>query len=625
MAATTISDPYDLKPADVYRQARMVASKTSRASDSNWYKEPGEIAFQWHLWFDGGREVCSATFSRTEGRWRQGPSLPLASLTTAEGMPEVLGNLLSAEYFGTRPKALGVILHVADDFSLAEVAAVTDSVGDSADEFGMLRYNLVDSPKETLADREVSVDTTSWRLLPFWGATAGQQRSAAIALPRQRESFLNRLVESGEQLRLPVRVSVTSAPAEAFAAMAVAMPELAGGCLIVLPYLKFTAVFALTPSGELRAARSLSHRGNNTVPASFGDLIWNIAVGAELVAAGESGPVPPRIVIASSNPASLEEAMRELEIYSLSRQKLDCLKVELGSLAATEPLPGHRPEFLLYDPKMAQAVAGRQSPLSRTETFKNLWDGWASQNFFHTAKLDALYPSLADLRLLKLSTWFVYFLGFLLIGLGGYTTFSLFAAMNHPSWHLTPEQVKLTEANHAKLITEERQINVTERLLLPRSKGWTNVELLLQLFPEESGVRLESFNYSLNSAMPSGPQQGGAAATKDAVGLEREWTFKGLAKAKGLDLLNNLNSQRGLAAFFASIAEVTQDTSFAPSAERQFRITLTQNRNPRYTAAASTADVARDPSLSFSYTFETTIVQTLSEKDPLAVPVAKPF
>lgn len=106
MAVTTISDPYDLKPADVYRQARMVASKTSRASDSNWYKEPGEIAFQWHLWFDGGREVCSATFSRSEGRWRQGPSLPLASLTTAEGMPEMLGNLLSAEYFGTRPKAL---------------------------------------------------------------------------------------------------------------------------------------------------------------------------------------------------------------------------------------------------------------------------------------------------------------------------------------------------------------------------------------------------------------------------------------------------------------------------------------------------------------------------------------
>ncbi|HSJ03283.1 MAG: hypothetical protein ACAI34_02240 [Verrucomicrobium sp.] len=623
MAALTISDPYDLKPADAYRQASTVASKTSRASDANWYKNSSEIAFQWHLWFDGGREVCSATFSRPEGRWRQGPPLPLANLTTAEGMSEVLGDLLSAKYFGVRPKALGVILHSADEFALTEVAPSGDSVADANEEYGLIRYNLVDSPKETLADREISVETTSWRLLPFWGAPAGQQKAVAMALPRHREAFLNRLVESGEQWRVPVRVSVTCAPAEALAAMTVLLPELTGGCIVILPYLKYTAVFALTPKGELRSARSLGHRGNNTVPVSFGDILWNIAVGAELVIAGEKGPMPPRVVIVSANPAALEDVAKELESYSQSRQPLNCEKVDLKALAATEAIPGHRPEFLLYDPKMVQAVAGGHTNLSKSETFKSLWDGWASQNFFNTAKLDALYPSLADLRLLKFSTWLVYFLAFLLIGVGGYTTFALFAAMNHPSWHLTPEQVKLTEANHQKLITEERQIDVTQRLLQPRSQGWANVELLLQLFPEESGVRLESYSYILNPAAPAGPRQ--PAAPKDAVGLEKEWTFKGLAKSKGLDLLNNLNSQRGLNAFFNSVAEATQDTSFAPSGERQYRITLTQNRNPRFTASASAADVAREPSLSFPYTFEASIYQTLSEKDPLALPVAKPF
>lgn len=622
MASFTIADPYDLKPADVYRQARVVASKTSRASDGNWYKEPGEIAFQWHLWFDGGRDVCSATLSRSDGKWRQGPALPLASLTTAEGITEVLGELLSPKYFGVRPKALGVVLHVADEFSLTEVAPLSEASSDFNEELGLLRYNLVDSPKESLADRDVSVDTTSWRLLPLWGAPTGQQRVMAMALPRQRESFLNRMVESGEQWRLPVRVSVTCAPLEALTTIISYLPDLTGGCIIVLPYLKFTAVFTLTPTGELRSARSLSHRGNNTVPASFGDILWNIAVGAELVTAGEAGPVPPRVILASSNPGQLEEAMRELEIYSISRQKLDCRSVALSTLPATEALPGHRPEFLLYDPKAIQQ-SGSVSPLSKAETFKSLWSGWAGQNFYHTAKVDGQYPSLADLRLLKVSTWFVYFLGFSLLAIGAYTTYSLFAAMNHPSWSLTPEEVKATEAKNMELIAEERRINVTERLLLPRSKGWANVELMLQLFPEESGVRLESFLYTLDSTAPVGG--GPAAPPKDNVGLEREWTFKGLAKAKGLAVLNNLNSQRGLSTFFTTVAEATQDSSFAPSPDRQLRISLTQNRNPRFSAAASAADAARDPAISYPYTFEATVYQSLSDKDPLAVPVQKPF
>ncbi|MEZ0273404.1 MAG: hypothetical protein ACAH88_00750, partial [Roseimicrobium sp.] len=180
---SVISDPYDLKPADVYRQARTVASKTSRGSDGNWYREPGDIACQWHIWFDGGREVCSATFSRSDNCWRQGPPLPLAGLTTGEDVQSLLGDLLSPTYFGHKPKALGVVLHVADEFSLAEVASSPDAGSDAAEDFSVLRYNLIDSPRDFLADRDVSVDTVSWRLLPFWGAPASQPRCAAISLP----------------------------------------------------------------------------------------------------------------------------------------------------------------------------------------------------------------------------------------------------------------------------------------------------------------------------------------------------------------------------------------------------------------------------------------------------------
>jgi hypothetical protein len=126
---------------------------------------PEELPWQWHLWFDGGREVCSATFSKNHQRWQPGPTLPLANLTTGEGVSEILGELMSTTYFNDKPTALGVILHVADEFGLAEIAQAGEVVGEIGDDFQILRYNLVDDPREVLADRDVSVESNVW-LLP---------------------------------------------------------------------------------------------------------------------------------------------------------------------------------------------------------------------------------------------------------------------------------------------------------------------------------------------------------------------------------------------------------------------------------------------------------------------------
>ncbi|QIF04763.1 hypothetical protein [Roseimicrobium sp. ORNL1] len=627
---SVITDPYDLKPADVYRQARTVAAKTSRGTDGNWYRDPGDIACQWHIWFDGGREVCSATFSRSDNCWRQGPPLPLASLTTGDDIQSFLGDLMSPTYFGHKPRALGVILHVADEFSLAEVASGPEIAGETADDLNVLRYNLVDSPKDFLADRDVSVDTISWRLLPFWGAPGGQTRYTAVSLPRSRETFLGKLVEGGEEWRIPVRVAVTSAPMEALASLALLKPELRGGGLIAFPYLKYTAVFALNASGELRSARSLAHRGGNPLPSSFGDILWNMGVAAELITNDGAGQLLPNVVIISPNSAVLNEAVRDLEAYSLKRQRIVTHALDLSSHPTTGSLPGNRPEFLPYDAGAASQVGS--GSLSKSETFRSLWDGWATQNFFNTAKIDTQYPTLADLRLLRFSSWFVGLLGISLVAMAGYGIYGLFTAMRHPSWELTEAQVSATKAKHEKLFVEEKQIDVTDLLMKPRSQGWTTLELIMQLFPEDAGVRLEDFGYEVKpvtATVPAGPRPKAAPGTKPAgpqtFGITREWTFKGLAKPKALDLLNNLNSQRGLTALFDQVFKATNDSSLAPDPSRQVRLVLTQNTNPRFDVKASAGEAAKDPSLTFPYAFEAVISQTLTEKDPLALPTGKPF
>ncbi|MDB6074031.1 MAG: hypothetical protein JWO89_1671 [Verrucomicrobiaceae bacterium] len=619
----SITDPCELKPADVYRQARLVATKTSRASDRNWYRDAFDLHCQWHLWFDGGREVISATFSRHDNLWRPGPVIPLANLTTGENAGDLIGQLLSPTYFGTRPKALGVILHVADEFALAGLAQSPDSTAEVADDLGILRYNLIDDPREVLADKEVSVETASWRLLPLWGAPSGQPRATALALSRSREAFLTKLLAHGEELRLPIRVAVTAAPVEMLAALPLVEPSLAGGQLIVIPYLKYTAVFILTPAGELRSVRSLSHRGNALVPSGLGDIILSMAVSAELTGAG-SAAQPPRVLLVSGDSAALQAACKDLEVYSLSRQTIEWRSIDLANHPALEGIPGHRPEFLVYDPGIVAKVEGGGCALARTETFTALWNGWMTQSsFFDTAKLDALYPTLQDLRLLRFSSAFTLMLTIALIACSAFGAFGFFAASNHPSWNLTPAQLKRTEATQTVLQTERRQIDLTRRLLLPRSRAWTTIEFMLQLFPEETAVRLETFNYGMEASRP-GPSSPNGQQT-EATGLVRTWSFRGLAKPQALELLGNMNSQRWLSAFFERTGKAIGDSSYAPEAGRQLTVTLTQGRNPRFIADARSEDASQDPSTSFQFTFEATISQTITDKDTLALPAEKPF
>lgn len=611
----TITDPCELKAADIYRQARTVASKTSRGTDSHWYRVPEELPCQWHLWFDGGREVCSATFSKQQHRWLPGPTLPLANLTTGEGVSELLGELMSTAYFQEKPKALGVILHVADEFALSEIAQAGEVVGETGDDFQILRYNLIDDPREVLADREVSIEVNSWRLLPYWGATAGLARCSAVTLSRSREAFLQKLLASAEALRMPVRVAVTCAAVESLSALPLLKPEFSGGCLVAFSFLKYTAVFAIGATGELQTVRSLSHRGSSLVPIGFGDILWNMALAAE--------QETPKVLLVSSQAQTLQSASQELELYSISRQPIQFETLNLAEVPSLEEIPGHRPEFLLYDTTAIEQVKASNSPLAQSETFRSLWSSWARQSYMDTGRLDSLYPTQRDLRLLRFSTWFVYLLAFSLIGMGGYGTYSLFAAMNHPSWELTPGQMQLTKDKHNKLLEEKKQIDITTRLLLPRSRGWVTLEFLLQLFPEDSGVRLDSFQYNAEALRPPPAKAKGAVA--EAVGMIRTWTLKGLAKPKALELLSTLNSQRGLGTFFDRVGAATQDESYLPSPTRQLTVALTQGRNVRFDAQAGPGDLTRDPTLAFPFNFEVTVTQTLSEKDALALPLEKPF
>lgn len=619
-----LSDPSELKPADVHRQALMVATKTSRGRDRNWYRNAFELPFQWHIWFDGGRDVVSATFSRHDNKWRSGPELPLASLTTGEGLDNLLGLLTTAEFFGQRPSAVGVILHVADEFLFAELDQGTGDGSEEPEGFEMLHYRLMDDPRGVLIDREVNDEATSWRLLPFWGARKGHTRCTSVALSRSREAFLRKLVALGESSRFPVRVAVTAAPVEYLAALPLIEPDLTGNSLVVVVYSKFSVVFALDASGELRRARSLSHRHGTPTPNGLAEILWGMAVSEELAGTGESPKATPvKVLLFSTQSESMASAIRDLQGQASSQGRLVLDTRDISSIPSLTKLPGHRPEFLVHDPSLLEKAGAEHGPFFQAETFKGLWKQWGAQcNYFDIGKLDAVFPTLPDLRLLRLSSFIVFFLTLSLVAVAGYGAYSFWTARQHPSWTLTPQLIQQTQDKLTKLQVEKRQMTITDELLQPRSKGWVALEFILRAFPEDVEVRVESFAYQMESARPTATSSKGSDVPH--VGYARTWTLKGLAKEPGLKRLSRLNSQRGLDDLFEQVAKATGDTSYSPDPSRELKIALTQGRNPKFTNQDPTV-VPQEPANEYPFSFDATITQTVADSDLLALPTLKPF
>lgn len=610
-----ISDPSELLAPDLYKQARFVASRTSRSTDVNWYKAPEELSWQWHLWFDGAKDVVSAVFDRSSRSWSIGPPLSLVALTTGEDLDDTLDDLLSTSFFQEKPEAIGVILHVADEFSLAELAPRGDLFKDEGVDLQMLRYDLIDNPREVLADGDVSLESNTWRLLPFWGARSGNDRCIAVTLSRSREDFLKMLIAAGEARGVPIRVSVCCAPVEAFAAIPWLKPDIHSGCLVAVCYYKFTAVFAVSDVGEMSTVRGFVHRAGLPFPTGFGDLLWNMSLGAEMATL--------RVLVLSAQKDVLLSVAQELELYSASRNPVLFELLSLDQHPLLGAIPGHRPEFLIFDKVEVEKLVDSGPPMIRTESFRQLLRGWARQNFMDTARLDQMYPTQGDLRLLRLSKWFTLLLLISVIATGAYGVFSLVEAMGRPSWELTNDQVKQTEGKHKKLLEEKRQMDATDSLFKPRSRGWVTVEVLLQLFPEDSGVRLESFTYSAEAARKK--LAASKSLTGENVGINRTWKLKGFGKSQAIQSLNNLNSQQGLNEFFNRVAMHSGDEALRPEATRQMTIALTQARNAKFNSQASPGDLARDPSLAFPFSFEVSITQSIVDTDGFALPLDNPL
>lgn len=612
-----LKHPSELNPWQVYRQTKRLTKHTSRARNADWYKTAFELDRQWHLWLDG-ETVVSAVYDRRGESWHDGPVLPEFAeapgggistiLAPAEAITElhgILKDLLSGKDFkaGGKSKSLGVVVHVAGDFALADIAG--EYAAD--DEYDAVNELLTLDPQMALGDANADVLASSWRALPYWGVIDGERRSTAVQVSREHQALVAEMRHWGESNNIPIIASAVSAPLEVLRLAPFYLEWTPGaGDMILLHYRHFSALAVLGSSGELLMMRSLPHVGERKHPARFGETLVNTAASMNLAA--------PRVHIVPMCEDGPDDLVGDLAQFFSNRDPMDIGVIDLSDIPKLADIPGKRVEMMLAEPKSLSEGEEEDLPLAENETFVHMAEGWATQDFYGLSAYEQeVYPERKDLKILSIANKVKMLLVLVTLALAGWTGFDYMRTASTDAWKLAPEDAAATKTRLQLLGKQNSEATYWENIMEPRSEGWMVLEMLLDLFPAETGVVMTDCDYRVVGL----PAEKGA----EKVGFERVWSIRGYARPEGIALLGQLSSESYLADEFERIAENFDNETLRPAPDtRSLHATMQQRQGQLPSSVGFPASVARH----YRTAFELSVKQTFDDEDVLALTATPP-
>lgn len=608
-----LNHPNELNYFDVYRQARRVMRHTSRAHNADWYRQPQELGRQWHIWLDGV-EVVSAIFCAKSGKWFVGPA-PILPARSGTGLPaeyspdelrslhETLHDILKGKNTEGKANSLGVVLHVADEFGLAELAPEYGV----DEEFDTIRSLLASDPWEAMGNQNLDLQANSWRLLPYWGVVDGERRSVAVQMGLQYGQFIARLKEYGEQRNIPVVVTGVSAPLEALRLAPIFLDgQHSGGHGQVLVYIyrAFTVLSLFTDRGGLLMVRCLPHRKGQDFPSGLGEALVNSSAAHNMD--------KPQVTIVPMREFDVEPLSKDLAAYFSSRAPMDIGLVHRKEISCLDGVPEHRVELGFRDPMIAEML-GTKEGFAASETFRQLDAGWATQNFYMDSELESsIYPSRSDLRMLRFFGLAKWFLAMALFGFGSLTGLEYIQTSNESYWSLDGPKARAAEIKVNDLESEKDRIERWENMMAKRSEGWLAMELLLGLFTPDSGLVVDDCSYAAEAE---------AADKAEQMSFQRIWTIKGFARDEGMAELARLGSRTYMEEKFAAIAdEFGVDSLRSDTHTRRLVVNMQQKKGQMPAGERYPTAVARF----YRNAFELKVIQSFDAEDSLALNLRPP-
>jgi hypothetical protein len=586
-----LQHPSGLNLVQQYRQASHFLRRTSRAKNPAWYQHPLELDFQLHIRSDGAG-VTAFLHDHRENLWAPGPPLEEQHLLDSDAITAyttaALEHVRSAG--GT---ALGVVLHVADEFSLTEIKPELHD----REKLDQLRQQAIDDPPSVLADF-IQPDQSSWRLLPYL-SPASHSIATAATVSRRHAPALDALRALGDREDFPVVTCALSSPLIALLGIhgnVKRTPE--RPAVAILQYTSFTVIAFFDGNSDLMLLRTQLHRGLHR-PPNF------------------------RHTIATAL-ASLEIDSPDIFVFPLGRDVDRTLPADLGPVFPTchieevaVPGAGVIPAWCAECLISTQALDPADDlPGSTFRAFRE--DRWAIQDFLPASKeMAGIFPTKQEISLLRVLRFTRIAAAVIALAVISWIVFGLFKIINTPEWAFESSETTAIKKRLAALNVEKAKIDHWNAMLEDRSKGWTAMETLVRLFPENSGILIRSFDYS---ARPD------ASPGQARVGLTREWKVSGMTSEQGAQVLNTLNSREGISARFNEIAAITGNPTYRTDiGTRNLLVSVRTSENNAFRRGSAPGGPMAGPTAdgSYPFTFNLEITQRFEATDPSAVLTSK--
>ncbi|MEO5716340.1 MAG: hypothetical protein ABIT37_22865 [Luteolibacter sp.] len=586
----TFQHPASLNPLQRFAQACSILKLTTRAVNPGWYQEALELDFQLHIRKDGA-SISTFYLNRPKNQWSPGPTLQEEVFQDpAKTAALAAESLAVARSFGAN--ALGVILHIADEFATTELKPELDNPSALFE----LRDAAISNPGSILDDNSIQADLYSWRVLPY-PAAGGEVIGTTATLSRQYAPFIEALRQAGEVANFPILSHALSAPLVAILGLSHRVVPTPGKPFVaILLYPWLTAMAFFNEHADLRLIRTLQHRGMRRA-TNFRNALATTNASLEFI--------DPDIFILPLGQNVDQTLDADLRItFNTSR-------VEIIDQPLIEGIPSWCPE-----PAISTLPPDQRPSLVSSHTFTILREEkWAIQNFLSTPKeIVEIYPDRSEMRLLRLlRLGQVAILALSILSLV-YSGYGVIGIISRPEWSFDQTQADASKGRLAKLTTETKKAEHWNNLLEDRSKAWTSMESLARLFPANCGMLVDTYSHAAKPDMMPG---------KAKVGFVKEWKITGYAQDQALDYLNTINTREGITAHFSEIARITGNTSFSSNAgNRNLVVNVRTQENTGYKPAPPEEGTTMDRS-NYPFSFEMTIIQRFEATDPMAINVAK--
>jgi len=588
-SVVTFQHPASLNSLERYQQAHWMLVNSSRATNPAWYHAALDLDLQLHIRIDG---LCVSSFLyvRHKEQWLNGPAITESDLTDITKLEACVAAVLT-HVRTFKASSLGVILHLADEFTTAELKPALDNPAALPD----LRMAAVQNPASILDDSSIPPGQNSWRVLPYPAQGSGVI-GTTITITRKYAPFLQALRQAGESSNFPVATHALSAPLIAIMGLAQCAPFAPGrSAVAILQYPWFSVLAIFNEHADLLLLRTLQHRHLRQAPNLRQAL--------------------------TTTYASLELKDPDLFILPLGlsldpglHRNLCGAFPQCRVAIVTSPTPEVIPNWCL-EPLIA-AIQPNNNELTNSLTFRTFRsEKWALQDFLPpTREVVEVHPTRVEMQLLRGLRLARMAFCVLTLTMLAWFALGIVNIIRSDAWAFDPNQAGVIKNRLSNLTRERQKSEHWDNLLADRSKAWTSMELLSRLFPEHCGVLLKSFAHTVRPESPP---------TQTKIGFVKEWRITGLAHDEAVDHLNTLNTQEGIAAQFSEVARVTSNSAYSPTARtRSLAINVRTQENSSFKPLPAEETIDTDES-TYPFIFDLTITQRFEGTDPLAINIDK--